>query len=325
MNGERRSPFCCKKPAGENDRLQLNLCVNVNRETQIRTVRFIHEIRTVVSHSGMQPATPLPRSIEWAVSRFILKQNGIPGADLGQATGMRNEKTRQIISHWLELMAMESPQEESGHPGWPERSAIQPANCRELLGDLFILESDTQGIRYRLAGTRLCDLHGRELRGEEFTGAFGGDDSDRLDVELAEARAKDHALLILTSGVNKSGDSVNLETVLLPLMNNGEPWKRILGLTTAWQESAWVGYRELVGEKLRAVRRIRPWLDSKETAVNSPDGRRRPFDPQPNEPRFKPVVYSPSPPLDLKLPSPATPGIQQKVGHLTVIEGGKPQ
>ena len=49
------------------------------------------------------------------------------------------------------------------------RAEIDPAAIRHALGDIFMLAADfVDGIRFRLAGTRVCALFGRELKGERF-------------------------------------------------------------------------------------------------------------------------------------------------------------
>jgi hypothetical protein len=52
----------------------------------------------------------------------------------------------------------------------PERADIEPSAIRKILGDAFVLER--HGVSnpvFRLAGTRLCALFARELKGESFS------------------------------------------------------------------------------------------------------------------------------------------------------------
>ena len=70
---------------------------------------------------------------------------------------MRSKTTIEIYAYWDELR---------GHRDVPTRSQIEPAHIRNILADLFILEKTPHGdIRFRLAGTRVCALFARELRG----------------------------------------------------------------------------------------------------------------------------------------------------------------
>ena len=55
-----------------------------------------------------------------------------------------------------------------GRPA-PKRTEIEPADIKTLLADTFILEKDARGEAvFRLAGTRLCAIYGRELKGFAF-------------------------------------------------------------------------------------------------------------------------------------------------------------
>jgi len=51
-----------------------------------------------------------------------------------------------------------------GHP--PPRSAINPGEVRAVLAGLSIVEAGPSGFRFRLAGSHLRDVFGREMRGE---------------------------------------------------------------------------------------------------------------------------------------------------------------
>jgi len=48
----------------------------------------------------------------------------------------------------------------------PTRSEIEPGAVRELLGDIFVLSYDAAaGYPFRVAGTRICALLGRDPEG----------------------------------------------------------------------------------------------------------------------------------------------------------------
>ena len=51
----------------------------------------------------------------------------------------------------------------------PARREVEPADIKSLLADTFILEADNLGDAiFRLAGTRLCGIYDRELKGISF-------------------------------------------------------------------------------------------------------------------------------------------------------------
>src|SRR5215470_9638016 len=73
---------------------------------------------------------------------------------------MRHSASRALFAHW---------NERRGTRAVPERGDIEPAAIRAELGDIFILGVDPgEDLRFRVAGTRVCALFGRELKGEGF-------------------------------------------------------------------------------------------------------------------------------------------------------------
>ena len=89
---------------------------------------------------------------------------------------MRQDGSIKLFQYWNRLRA--------GRPA-PRRTEVEPADIKALLGDTFILENDVRGEAvFRLAGTRLCAIYGRELKGFAFSSLWG--DRDRRIVELAE-------------------------------------------------------------------------------------------------------------------------------------------
>ena len=73
---------------------------------------------------------------------------------------MKHASTREVFDYW---------NERRGERVAPERYDIDPGAIRRALGDTFILSFDPKaGPQFRLAGTRLCALLCRELKGEAF-------------------------------------------------------------------------------------------------------------------------------------------------------------
>jgi hypothetical protein len=66
------------------------------------------------------------------------------------------------------------------------RSEIDPAAIRHALGDTFMLAADfIGGIRIRLAGTRVCALFSREIKGEPFNALWTEASRRRLRILVA--------------------------------------------------------------------------------------------------------------------------------------------
>lgn len=73
---------------------------------------------------------------------------------------MKHQSTRALYDYWTT---------KRGRRRAPARSDIDPADIRRILADTFILTADfVNDIRVRLAGTRVCALFAREIKGEAF-------------------------------------------------------------------------------------------------------------------------------------------------------------
>ncbi len=71
-----------------------------------------------------------------------------------------------IFAYWDQLR---------GERAAPERGEIEPGEIRHVLADTFILEIGAdRRAEFRLAGTRLCALFGRELKARPFVDLWPG-------------------------------------------------------------------------------------------------------------------------------------------------------
>lgn len=121
---------------------------------------------------------------------------------------MKHPSSREFFAYWDERRGTERA---------PDRSDIEPGPLRELLGDIFVLSYDPNGGHpFRVAGTRVCALLGRDLKGQCFSHLFTP--PCRREVEdLIGIVAEE--LLAIVAGVTAStddGTQVALELLLLP-------------------------------------------------------------------------------------------------------------
>jgi hypothetical protein len=85
----------------------------------------------------------------------------------GEPIFMKHAASRELYAYW---------EERRGRRAAPERAEIEPGAIRGALSDAFILSLDAaRGHPVRLAGTRVCALFGRELRGEPFLRLWAAD------------------------------------------------------------------------------------------------------------------------------------------------------
>src|SRR5258708_37670535 len=94
---------------------------------------------------------------------------------------MKHPSSREFFAYW---------DEKRGAARAPDRSEIEPGAGRELLGDIFVLSYDaTSGHPFRVAGTRVCALAGRDLKDRSFSALFAPDARREIeDIITAAAR-----------------------------------------------------------------------------------------------------------------------------------------
>jgi hypothetical protein len=210
---------------------------------------------------------------------------------------MKQNGSINLFQYWNRLR--------NGRPA-PKRTEIEPADIKSLLADTFILEKDTRGEAvFRLAGTRLCAIYGRELKGFSFPSLWRASDQ-RLVAKLAHGvfQAKSVVVMIF-EGHSRNGRSTVFELLLLPL-DGGVESPRSLGVISAADRPFWLGADPVVDAVLESVRVVDPDLE-------------------PMYLRNRPAVTVPSLEPTYGALSGAEPslGSARRIRHLLVLPGGR--
>lgn len=113
----------------------------------------------------------------------------------------------------------------------PSRSEIDPRGLDGMLGNAFILERITGGLaRFRIAGSRLVDLTGLELRQMPISALFLPKARDALsDALQAVFDAPAVVRLAITSPGGAGHETLHGELILLPLRSDLGDVDRVLG------------------------------------------------------------------------------------------------
>ena len=137
---------------------------------------------------------------------------------------MKHPSTRAVFDYW---------NEKRGNRPAPERGDIDPAAIRHALGDTFMLAADfVDRLRFRLAGTRVCALFCREIKGEEFHALWNETSRKQIDDLLAVVNDEAVGAVAGVTGHAADGAMVDLEFLLLPLAHLGHARVRALGVLT---------------------------------------------------------------------------------------------
>lgn len=146
---------------------------------------------------------------------------------------MKHASTRELFAYW------------NGRRGArvaPERAEIDPGAIRTALGDTFLLASAPDGGHtFRLAGTRVCALFGRELKGECFISLW--EDADRAAARslLRIVATAMVGVVAGAAGHSSEGPRVDLELLLLPLRHCGRGGTRMIGALAPLDAPFWIG------------------------------------------------------------------------------------
>lgn len=150
---------------------------------------------------------------------------------------MRHTTSTEIFTYWEQIR---------GNADAPMRKLVQPSAISHILPELFILENTVDdNPRFRLAGTAICNLMGREIRGEDFAGLWAG--SQQEDPVRIAAGVMTHVVpaLINATGYCINGRSMTFEMVLMPLRTSGDTCDRLLGCLAPTAQSAWLSNERL--------------------------------------------------------------------------------
>jgi hypothetical protein len=121
---------------------------------------------------------------------------------------MKHRSTNAYFAYWDGKRAGERA---------PDRGAIEPGEIRELLGDIFVLSYDTRaGFPFRVAGTRVCALFGRDLKDKSFLDLFTGESRREMEDIATIVAEETLGALAGVTGRTPSGGTAHLELLLLP-------------------------------------------------------------------------------------------------------------
>jgi hypothetical protein len=209
---------------------------------------------------------------------------------------MKHSGSVDLFQYWDRLRAGRAA---------PRRTEIEPADIKSLLADTFILEQDSrEEAIFRLAGTRLCAIFGRELKGFSFPSLWT-DKDQRLVARLASSAFHPGNVVVITfQGTSTQGRQSAFELLLLPLDEVNES-PRTLGIATAAEKPFWLGADPVTECAVDTIRIVDP-------------------DREPLFLKNRPAVVVPS-----IVPSQealaGTDGSQQgrRIRHLVVLDGGR--
>lgn len=203
---------------------------------------------------------------------------------------MKHASSRELFGYWDRIRG--------GEPA-PARNDIEPSDIRRILADTFILEVvNRESYIVRLAGTRICSIYGREVKGTDFLDLWSGEDRQAV-ATLATAVSVDAAGALISAALfNARDQSAAGEFLLLPLRHgDGASYDRILGSCATLERPYWLSGAAVVRQEVTGLRLV--WPDDR------PHFLRRTMD---REQASSVIPF---------------PGDRRRRPQLTLLEGGK--
>ena len=121
---------------------------------------------------------------------------------------MKHPSSRQFFAYW---------DNKRGKARAPDRSDIEPGAVRELLGDIFVLSYDADaGFPFRVAGTRISALLGRDPKDQSFSGLFAAESRGEIEDVIGLVAEEMLAAVAGITAASDDGSLAHLELLLLP-------------------------------------------------------------------------------------------------------------
>jgi hypothetical protein len=123
---------------------------------------------------------------------------------------MKHAASRELYTYWQALR---------GRRAAPQRAEIEPAAIRHVLSEAFIVALDRNAeYPFRLAGTRVCALFGRELKGQSFVSLWDEASRSTMRDLLHLLTSEKVGTVAGVTAQNTEGEPLDLELLLLPLI-----------------------------------------------------------------------------------------------------------
>jgi hypothetical protein len=142
---------------------------------------------------------------------------------------MKHPSSREFFAYWDRAR---------GEAGAPDRSDIEPSAVRGLLGDIFVLSYDAEkGHRFRVAGTRVCALFGRDLKDQNFSALFAPACRAEIDQIIAAVAEETLPAIAGLTATSQDGGRAHLELLLLPFHTRAHAPISLTGLLAPFESS----------------------------------------------------------------------------------------
>ena len=153
---------------------------------------------------------------------------------------MKQRTIQTLYAYWNDLRAGRIA---------PGRLEIEPSRISATLPETFMLErTDPASYHYRLAGTRLCEIFGTELRGTNLLDGWTASDRTAIAASLKSTCEQGAVTLLTIEAGADMKRRVQLEVIMLPLMHANNTMERVIGAMSVLTSPHWLGYEHLTSQ-----------------------------------------------------------------------------
>ena len=166
---------------------------------------------------------------------------------------MKNKASQELFNYWNAQRGLRRA---------PARNDINPGALTSALGDIFMLTREA-GVEptFRLAGTRICDMFGRELKGTTFLTLWDARSHRELRDILDHLTEESAGVVAGVIGDADDEAPIPLEMTLLPLYGAGATEARSIGTLAPVSAAGRVDLQTVSGLSLQGWRVVGPQVE----------------------------------------------------------------
>ena len=158
---------------------------------------------------------------------------------------MKHIRSRLLFRYWNSLSEGDRP---------PYRRDIEPHRIKPVLPNTFILQFlDPDHIVFRLAGTRICEIYGREFRDQNFLKMWDENAERGIQMLVDKVLSSETAGLIDYVAETFDKTRIQSEILLLPLRDEAGDITRLLGCAVQLNSDRELMHKKVVRHTINSV------------------------------------------------------------------------
>ena len=161
---------------------------------------------------------------------------------------MKHINTQKLYNYWKEQCQGDLV---------PLRYDIEPAKIAAHLPDIFLIDKLEENKTISLAGSRMCSLFDRELKGEMFPTLFAAEDQN-TPIAVCNTVANESVPAIFGILAHTKDATLSIETLMLPLRGENNKIDSLLCMLSPMSTPSWIGHKAVIGLEILSFRIIWP-------------------------------------------------------------------